>query len=439
MFPHSKILQSTKKRPWGLLMGLAVLFFCGLVLWGAWNTNGMLRILQNDYLRNQALLAASTLELAARDSGGNPADLERRFVTVVEELEIDFAQILLVNSAREIVFPQEARGIRHPIGDQELDQIFQGKKLYVEKILQSGPRPLYQLFLPFRLDSSAAKPGNVSADSLHVLIVILYLDSSDFMLRPGRLNLMLVGIACALLFLFYISGRIFLSRYLALKAIEEEQRRWAILGQMAATLAHEIRNPIGAVKGLAQLLREGRLDSERNNAYLDTIVGESQRLEKLVSDLLVFAKPPQPQKRDFEFPILLEDVKQLFQEKLSSSKVRLRCEPCGPNKLLHSDYELLRRVMVNLVENAIQAMPAGGAITIRHAKDSRGTRIIIEDEGEGLGEETQKIFEPFFTTKPSGTGLGLAISQQIVQALGGTLQLENRKTKGACAIIDLPD
>ena len=81
MFPHSKILQSTKKRPWGLLMGLAVLFFCGLVLWGAWNTNGMLRILQNDYLRNQALLAASTLELAARDSGGNPADLERRFVT----------------------------------------------------------------------------------------------------------------------------------------------------------------------------------------------------------------------------------------------------------------------------------------------------------------------------------------------------------------------
>lgn len=478
---------------------LPVILFCGLAIWGAWNTHETLSRLQQDYLRNQALLTASSIEGALRHSyiggplsqssdtnwindpnseekrrkstfkdtdknsprsagterKGNPrlglngqkvqlrgSDEEiwsEKLDSVLSDFALDSAEICVINSARQILYHTEPQRRGKILDDPDLEAILQARKLYQDRVLTREGKSFYQLLLPYYAPV-AAKHQSEGASAADPLVIMVSLETSiaDFILYPGKINLALVGIACIVLLILWFVSRKYFQRFLVLRNREAEQGKWTLLGQMAATLAHEIRNPLGAVKGLAQLLREGRQSTENQRQYLGVIVEESQRLEKLVSDLLLFAKPVSPEKREFELDSLMEDLRLFFLPEMEKNQIHFEYSPKQKATLFLGDYELMRRVLINLIENALQAMPEGGRLRIESEIRPDGLSLKIEDEGTGIPADSGQLFEPFFTTKAAGTGLGLAISRQIVSAMKGDLVLEKRAEKGTRCIVNFP-
>jgi two-component system sensor histidine kinase HydH len=227
-------------------------------------------------------------------------------------------------------------------------------------------------------------------------------------------------------------------RFLQLKAKEESERHLTALGSMAATLAHEIRNPLGAMKNLTQLAQEDRPSDDKTQSLLTTVVREAERLEKLVTDLLAFARPRDPQISRFDLLKVMEDLKLALQPKLDGNRIRLDVEAPDPQSILNSDENGIRQVLLNVLLNAMDSIPKEGTIIVRTRRDDRSRLVIVEvdDSGPGLGDhDPEELFQPFTTTKAQGTGLGLSISRQIIERLGGTIELANRLEGGArCTI-----
>lgn len=230
-----------------------------------------------------------------------------------------------------------------------------------------------------------------------------------------------------------------------------ERDRLAAIGQMAAGLAHEIRNPLGAIKGSAQLLAE--VDPEQRATFLQIIQEEVNRLDSVVSQFLTYARPLKGKRDMVDVNQVLERTLTLITAEPHSSKVELVTAP-GLQQI-RSDPELIRQVTLNLSRNAIEAMaPQGGgllristAIAWRSGNERATTpteagayvRIRFEDEGPGIPPEVmERLFIPFYTTKQTGTGLGLAICQRIVESLGGTIEVTSRVGRGAVFSVFLP-
>ncbi|MBL8785717.1 MAG: hypothetical protein JNJ59_12485 [Deltaproteobacteria bacterium] len=235
-----------------------------------------------------------------------------------------------------------------------------------------------------------------------------------------------------------------------------ERDRLAAIGQMAAGLAHEIRNPLGAIKGSAQLLAE--VDPAERGTFLQIIQEEVNRLDSVVSQFLTYARPLKGKRDMVDVNHVLERTLTLITADNHTSKVELVTAPNLPQ--IRSDPELIRQVALNLSRNAIEAMApqGGGKLTIATAmtwrsgsERSGGTRasgvadpgsyirIRFEDEGPGIPPEVmERLFIPFYTTKQTGTGLGLAICQRIVESLGGTIEVASRVGRGATFTVFLP-
>jgi two-component system sensor histidine kinase HydH len=224
-----------------------------------------------------------------------------------------------------------------------------------------------------------------------------------------------------------------LNRFMAMKAKESAEAQLKSLGVMAASLAHEIRNPLGAMKGLTQLLQEELPPDHVTQSRLRTVVSEAERLEGLVSGLLDFARPREPQLSEFDAMELLSGVRTMLQPRLADSGVELRLpEDAGP-LLLRSDPWGLRQVLLNVCINAIDASPRESVVVLKAVRDedSGFIEFQIDDVGQGIGiRNSEEFFEPFVTTKSRGTGLGLAISRQIIERLGGTIDLQNNPHGG---------
>ena len=229
-----------------------------------------------------------------------------------------------------------------------------------------------------------------------------------------------------------------------------ERDRLAALGEMAAGLAHEIRNPLGAIKGAAQYLDPAHL-GEEDGEMLQVIIDEVDRLNSVVTQFLDYARPVKPKLVPVDVNEVIERTVKLLQVDLDESiVVDLQLDPSRP--LAMTDAEQLKQVLVNLVQNAVQAMPAGGRITLSTGSShddpagfhlsGRSTDFVeirVKDTGPGLPEEHREhIFVPFFTTKKGGTGLGLAISQRIIRSHGGTISAQSRPGEGAEFLIRLP-
>jgi signal transduction histidine kinase len=232
-----------------------------------------------------------------------------------------------------------------------------------------------------------------------------------------------------------------LNRFLELKVREGSEAQLKSLGVMAASLAHEIRNPLGAMKGLTQLAQEELPRDHAAQPQLRTVVSEAERLEKLVTDLLDFARAREPQISEFDLMNLLSDIKNMLQSKLESSKITLQMSATVHPLNLRSDPAGLRQVLLNVLINAIDATPANGVVglTTRIDESHKSLLIHVDDSGAGLGRNNPaELFQPFVTTKARGTGLGLAISKRIVEKLGGSLNLENLAQGGARCSIELP-
>lgn len=220
------------------------------------------------------------------------------------------------------------------------------------------------------------------------------------------------------------------------KVIDRE--RLATVGRMAATVAHEIRNPLAGIRGALETLRPKFKGTEREQAILQDILERIDLLNATVQDLLIFSRPPALERMQVPVRSFLEGTVALLREDPIFSSVRVVYQM--PDALqAYLDPQQGKLAFTNLLLNAAQAMNGGGRVLIQATPKGGTVEILVEDTGPGIMESArEEIFNPFFTTKPHGTGLGLSIVRWIIEAHGGSITLEPSTRSGAHFLIVLP-
>lgn len=221
--------------------------------------------------------------------------------------------------------------------------------------------------------------------------------------------------------------------------IEEQLRRadrLSTLGELAAGMAHELRNPLSSIKGTAEILRGDYSSDDKKYEFIGIMIKEVERLNRVVEDFLRFAKPLPLQPTDVDLSEEIASVIHLVRGQAAG--VDMEILPFSIPKV-KADREKLVQVFLNIVLNAVQSMPSGGRVIISARAAEGCVELSFRDTGPGIPEENkEKLFKPFFTTKSTGTGLGLAISNRIVEAHGGKITFESEAGKGAIFKVRLP-
>lgn len=280
-----------------------------------------------------------------------------------------------------------------------------------------------------------------SGKELMVLRIALHPYPSLGIVRQERLHLLSVLVIVLILGLITFYFLILSRKKQDLEKSLFEKEKLSVIGEMASVLAHEIRNPLGSIKGFAQYLKEQSAgskpqDKELTETYLGIIVSESGRIERLTEDLLVYA-------RQDDLMIEKIDLAGLINEVLSSLSVPESISIIReiPDRItISSDKNKLRQTLTNLLQNASDAIAETGEIGITAKDQGDSIMLAVSDNGTGIPDnEISKIFKPFFTTKTKGTGLGLAIVERYVKALGGEITVESASGKGSVFRIIIPD
>jgi signal transduction histidine kinase len=230
-----------------------------------------------------------------------------------------------------------------------------------------------------------------------------------------------------------------LSNELAAKNRElARKNRLADLGQMASHVAHEVRNSLVPMTLYVSLLRRRLTDDAGSLAVLTNVESGLSTLETTVNDLLNFTRDRDPQWRPFDLHGLLHNVCESLRPQLEAQRVTVDIDaPRQPHGL--GDPEMLRRAVLNLMLNALDAIPHGGQIVVTGWNGPGGLEVEVADSGPGVApEHCERIFEPFFTTKSGGTGLGLAIVHRIAEVHGGRVWVRNCPEGGAAFTIRIP-
>jgi two-component system sensor histidine kinase HydH len=216
-----------------------------------------------------------------------------------------------------------------------------------------------------------------------------------------------------------------------IKSLEEEVRRsekLAAVGALAAGVAHEIRNPLSSIRGLAQFLRHALADRPKEREYAEIMVKEVDRINRVVTDLLTIARPQEPELAPTDLEELIDHTVRLLQTDADRRRVKIyqTIAPGLPEVLI--DENQIAQALLNLILNALQAVGRGGTIEVGANLEAPHSclHLWVEDSGPGIpAEHMRKIFEPFFTTRAEGTGLGLAIVQKIVASHRGEIRVES--------------
>ncbi|MCZ6868448.1 MAG: ATP-binding protein [Gammaproteobacteria bacterium] len=220
------------------------------------------------------------------------------------------------------------------------------------------------------------------------------------------------------------------------------RERLAALGEMAAGVAHEIRNPLGAIGLYASLLEKDLEDKPEQRDIAQRISVGVRNLESIVGDILAFAGESQPHRRGSRLGNIIESVLAQTAPQASAVKVKIDVDRRMNDVEVYCDPMQMERAVMNLVFNAIDACDPGGSVWIRHrlgGDDHSLVRILVEDDGPGIKPEiAHRVFNPVFTTKDTGTGLGLAIVHRIVEAHGGHIRVGCRAGGGASLELSLP-
>jgi signal transduction histidine kinase len=269
-----------------------------------------------------------------------------------------------------------------------------------------------------------------------LLRIVLHTTPADRILAGIRRLRWTVAAVLLLLWTVGITLDRMVSRQFRLQEEAERRERLALIGQMTATLAHEIRNALGSVKGFTQWVSEKVDPSDPRKAGLESALRAAGRIESLVNELLLFSR----QETYVMEPVSVLDIVRDTVTAESTGwggKVEISVEP---DTCALTDSDKLGRVLRNAVRNAIEAMGSEGTLKIEGMRDGKWAEIRVEDTGPGIpGADLPKLFTPFHTTKPDGTGLGLAYSKKVVDGMGGLIGVRNREGKGGAVFwIRLP-
>lgn len=398
-----------------LLTGIGI---SAILIWFAMGNYRTSRPLAEENLRGLALILTSAIEnIAVRDpslkslGGFHPPDIA--FFAI-----IDRQGVYRFHSNPDL--------IGSPAENDAYKGILASKTISERRVTLGTGERAYEFYTPLYL------PGETD-----VLRLTLHTYRSDAVIRRAEYNM---AVLLALLALEWVLG-IVLYRY----AVREERHRidmarrerLAQIGEMGAMLAHEIRNPLAGIKGFAQIIEKKPLEP-RNAGFAHRIVAEVLRLESLVNDLLAYAGSDSAPHTPVPLCELIAYVASLIRQEAGAQKVTLGSD-CREGLRVVGNRDRLSQLLLNLVKNALQAMPDGGSLRIGAEISGKSVMLAVSDTGHGMSTETiNRVFEPFFTTKARGTGLGLALCKKIAEEHNGKISVRSEVGKGTTFTVILP-
>jgi len=278
-----------------------------------------------------------------------------------------------------------------------------------------------------------------------IVCLVVIEASADFLnlLQPAQRQLVIGGILGAgvvMAFVFFLYKTIL--DFLRTQENLRRSERLATMGQMAATVAHEIRNPLGIIKSTAYVLRQRYENTATPDELFEFIPSEVRRLNHLVNDFLSLARDKQLNISPSDLVKTIEKALTMARRDEQANGVAWDFANAASVMIVRYDEEAMTQVLLNLLLNAIQALAGKGRLQIalqeKIDKGKKFAHIVVKDDGPGLPDAAGKIFEPFFTTKTKGSGLGLAVCKQLVEKHGGRIAAESEKGKGTAMHIWLP-
>jgi signal transduction histidine kinase len=337
------------------------------------------------------------------------------------------AYALVVRKDGNILFHTNPALISTKLSMQEMEDWISAGTFTSRRIILGTGVPAYEFnFVMYRPDKSP-----------DMLRLVLQTTATDKIIAQAGRMWWITGLLICILWAAGILFERFFTNRVKTQETRENQKRLTIIGQMTASLAHEIRNALGSVKGYAQWLDEKAPEQSPEKEALAAIVMGSMRIETLVRELLLYSKQDAYQNERVELePLIREAFVVSAPERLTDMELDV---PHGT--IVIADREKLIRVMINGIRNALDAMGENGHVRISSHGKGRWVAVSIEDTGKGISEKDQdRLFTPFYTTKTDGTGLGLAYARKVVEGMDGTIKLTNRTNGiGAVLTIQLPN
>lgn len=376
------------------------------------------RSLAERFLESTALALSASAESALRTAGGGPDGDVRE---ILSDRVVAFA--LIAGEDGTILFHTNPRLAGHVLEEETLPSWLRSGRPYGRRVALGTGLPAYEYnYVLHRPDGRA-----------ELLRLVLHTAQADLLLAGARRMWWTVAAVVALLWGIGIALERVLARSVRLQEEKDRQERLALIGQMTATLSHEIRNALGSVKGYTQWVDEKVDASDPRKQGLALALKGADRIETLVRELLLYARPDACRIEPVDLAPLVESLVR----EAASGWTGTAVTDVGDAGRVLADPEKLRRVLGNGIRNAVQAMAGEGTLTISARPEGRRVRIRIEDSGPGIPEsERDRLFTPFHTTKTDGTGLGLAYSRNAIEEMGGRIALRNREDGGG-AVLDI--
>jgi two-component system, NtrC family, sensor histidine kinase HydH len=384
------------------------LLFCSVtVIYTTAQNASSVQTLANTALESTALALSSSAENVLHESRNSPGDEIRE---IFSDRVVAYA--LIAGKDGKILFHTNSRLIGSSLSDSSLDERLQSGSSTGRRVTLQTGLPAYEFNYILHL------PDNDTE------MLRLVLNTAPFDLVVSRAHRMwwFVGIILAFLWTAGIFFSLMSARYFRLQKEMEQRKQMALIGQMTAVLAHEIRNALGGIKGFTQWIDEKTLGSDPQKKGIVKILQGTSRIETLVNELLLFSRRETYDVKSLNLSRLIDEAL------LSFVSWEGRVEPdIEPGISVMADREKLYRVLLNGIQNSVEAMENKGTLHISAHNEGRWVKILIEDTGKGVPEkEFVRLFTPFHTTKLNGTGLGLTYSKKVVEGMGGKISLSNR-------------
>lgn len=363
-------------------------------------------------------------------------------------------RIKIIDTRRKIVYSTayDLIGQDEP-ENSPADQVLKGKDLTLIRQEKQIRAPLYGSWLVDTYYPLREVTGNFWMLGQIYGAIQITQDVTDGYVNVQRFIVVIMSVAAGLMVFLFIAltlivrrgERILLDRAADRKRLEEQlqqSEKLASIGQMVATIAHEIRNPLGIIRSSAEMMvRKENPDPVRIRKLSGVVVEEATRLSKILTDFLEFARPRSPVLKTIDLRDAIARVRNNLDQEAQDRNIQWPPGDCnGTDPIVQADPDLLYQAFLNVAMNAFEAMREGGTLQVTIVdEDSSRVRVDFSDTGHGIKEEDlQKIFTPFFTTHQMGTGLGLSVVHNVVTAHGGKISVTCNGSRGTTFSVVLP-